>query len=136
MKYSLYVEKKTEYKRDENGNVVYVKNGNKQVPIEREVPAHYSDPISFKASIAMSGGEAEAVEFGIDVSKYSAVITTPNGMLPLTETSIIWHTKEPSYKKNGNIDESSAEYKVVKVSSSINFDRFVLEKRVNNVAKN
>lgn len=135
MKYSLYVEKTTEYKTDEDGNIIYVKNGNKQVPIEKEIPAHYSKPVDFKASIAMAGGEAEAMEFGIDVSKYSAVITTPKELLPLTESSLIWHTKAPKFKKDESVDDSSAEYKVVKVSHSLNYDRYVLEKRVNSIAK-
>lgn len=130
--YSLYQEKTTEYKTDADGNVIYVTVNGKQKPIERELPAHYTDPKSFKASITMRGGNVEAVEFGVDVSNYSAIITTPKGMLDITETSIIWHKSKPKYKKDGSVDESSADYRVIKCTSSLYYDRFVLAQRTNN----
>lgn len=131
MMYSLYQEKTIEYKTDESGNVLYVTVNGKQKPIEKELPAHYTSPVEFKASISMSGHNVEAVEFGIDISNYSAIITTPKGMLPITESSIIWYTSKPKFKKDGSVDESSADYRVARVSSSLYYDRFVLTKKTN-----
>lgn len=133
--YANWSEKTTEYKRDADGNIMYVTVNGKQVPMELVLPARYTDPIAFDASMNMGGGEAEATEFGIDVGDYSAVLTTPKGLVNITETSIIWHESEPTYKQSGEstvVDESSADYHVVKVRSSLLYDRFLLAKRAKN----
>ena len=127
--YATWLEKSTEYQRDENGNIKYVSVNGKDRPIEKEVPAHFSNPIAFEASINMGGKRAEAVEYGIDDSDYSAVITTPTGIVDITETSIIWYTSEPTYKGD-YVDEASCDYHVVKKTSSILYDRYMLAKRV------
>lgn len=133
LKYSLYKEKSVVEKVDANGNKLYVEVKGKKQPITMELPPHYEEPIDFKASIQMSGGNTEPVEFGIDISSYSAIITTPKGMLPITETSIIWFESDVKHKKDGSVDDASADYSVVKKTSSLYYDRYVLAKRVNNV---
>ena len=130
-KYSLYLEKSIEYKTDEDGNPITVKVKGKDVPIEKEIPAHYTEPIEFKASIQMAGGESQAIEFGVNVSDYSAIITTPKGMLPITETSIIWFGTNPTMRPDGFVDEHTADYKVIKKSSTLNYDRYILQRAVN-----
>ena len=127
--YATWAEKSTEYQRDENGDIIYVSVNGKDRPVEKVVPAHFSNPIVFEASINMGGKQAEAVEFGIDRSAYSAVLTTPKGYVDITETSIIWHESEPTYK-DGYVDESSCDYHVVKKTTSLLYDRYVLAKRV------
>ena len=128
--YANYVEGVTEYQRDKDGNIVYVSVNGKDRPVEKVVPAHFSNPVMFEASINMGGKQAEAVEFGIDASGYSAVITTPKGYVDITETSIIWHTSEPKFKGDGTVDETSCDYHVVKKTTSILYDRYILAKRV------
>lgn len=131
--YAVWAEKTTEYKTDADGNIVYVTVNGKQVPIEKEVPAHYADPIPFMASMNMGGGETVTTEFGVAESDYSAILTTPKGLFNITETSLIWHETEPTYKESGTttvVDENSADYHVVKVRSSLLYDRFLIAKRV------
>jgi hypothetical protein len=50
--------------------------------------------------------------------------------LPITETSLIWHDTEPTKDIGGYADGVSADYRIVKVSSSLNFDKYVLKKVV------
>lgn len=107
---------------DDDGNEYQLDTG--------ETKIMYGEPVEFFGNIALSGGEAEAKEYGIDVSEYSAILVLPKGMLPLNETSLVWHTTEPTTDINGNTDEYSADYKVVKVSPSINVNKYVLQKVV------
>ena len=127
--YSSWEEKSTEYQRDENGDVIYVSVNGKDRPIEKVIPAHFSQPIQFEASINMGGKPASFVEFGVDASSYSAVITTPKGLVNITEKSLIWHETEPTFKDE-YVDEGSADYNVVKKTSSQLYDRYMLEKRI------
>lgn len=90
----------------------------------------YSEPIEFKGNIAMSGGEAEAQEFGLNLADYEAVLLVGKNTLPVDETSRIWHTSEPTKDDKGYTDEYSADYRIVKISPSLNFDKYVLKKVV------
>ena len=90
----------------------------------------YSEPIEFEGNIAMSGGEAEAQEFGLNLADYEAVLLVGKNTLPITETSLIWHVAEPTKGIDGNTDEYSADYRIVKISPSLNFDKYVLKKVV------
>lgn len=90
----------------------------------------YSEPVEFYGNIAMSGGESEAVEFGIDLSQYEAILVVSKNTLPITETSLIWRATEPTKGIDGNTDEYSADYRIVKISPSLNFDKYVLRKVV------
>lgn len=133
--YAVYAEKTTEYKKDADGNIIYVTVNGKQVPEEKVLPAHYNDPVPFEASMNMGGGSAEITEFGIDVGEYSAVLTTPKGYVNITETSLIWHETAPTFKTSGGnriVDESSADYHVAKVRSSLLYDRYLIVKRAKN----
>lgn len=90
----------------------------------------YSEPVEFYGNIAMSGGEAEAVEFGLNLADYEAVLLVGKNTLPIDETSRIWHVTEPTTGIDGNTDEYSADYRIVKISPSLNFDKYVLKKVV------
>ena len=131
--YANWQEATKEYKTDKDGNIIYVTVNGKQVPEEKVLPATYSDPIAFYASMNMGGHEAEITEFGVDATSYSAVLTTPKGYVNITETSLIWFESEPKFKQvgvNTVVDEASADYHVVKVRSSLNYDRYLIAKRV------
>ena len=130
MKYSLQVERVPIYATDENGNVIYYEDsdGNK-IPYETgEYTTGYSQPVSFFGNIAMSGGEVNSVEFGIDVSGYDATLVVDKGMIPIDETSLIWHTSEVGYKDTEKtiVDGNTADYKVIAVKPSLNTTKYIL----------
>ena len=90
----------------------------------------YSEPVEFYGNISMSGGEAEAVEFGLNLADYEAILLLGKNTLPINEQSLIWHVTEPTKGTGGNTDEYSADYRIVKISPSLNFDKYVLKKVV------
>lgn len=131
--YSLLLGNVPVYVLDENGNKIidYVDGeGNIYYRETGEYKKLYSEPVSFYGNISMSGGESEAVEFGLNLSDYSAVLITSKDYIPLSETSRIWHETKPEYNLDGTINEFSADYIVVKVSPSLNEDKFILQKIV------
>lgn len=131
--YSLQLGTVPVYVLDENGNKIvdYVDGeGNIYYRETGEYKTLYSEPVSFYGNISMSGGESEAVEFGLNLSDYSAVLITSKNYVPLTETSRIWHENSPAYNLDGTVDQFSADYMVVKVSPSLNENKFILQKIV------
>ena len=130
MKYSLQGERVPIYETDENGNIIYYEDsdGNK-IPMETgEYTTGYSQPVSFLGNIAMSGGEVDSVEFGIDISGYDATLVVDKGTIPIDETSLIWHTSEVEYKDEEKtiVDENTADYKVIAVKPSLNTIKYIL----------
>lgn len=89
----------------------------------------YTDPIEFKANFSLSGGEAKTVDYGIDLSQYDATIVCTKGLLPITETSLIWKDTEPTFKGD-MVDPKSADYKVTKCIPSLNHDKYILTRLV------
>lgn len=130
---------------NKNKQTLYYANQDKTVPIYEEYTDEdgntypldtgetklvYGEPIRFDGNIAMSGGEAEAREFGLNLADYEAVLIMGKNTLPITENSLIWHNTEPTEDIEGNTDEYSADYRIVKISPSLNFDKYVLKKVV------
>ena len=111
-----------DYYEDEDGNRIPIDTG--------ETTIGYENPVEFYGNIALSGGESEAKEFGIDVSAYDSVLVMNKSALPIDETSLIWFESEPQYNADGTVDGKSADYTVVKVSPSLNVDKYVLKKVV------
>ena len=133
MYYSLLLGEFPVYELDSNGNKIvdwtdgtntyYRETGDKQYL--------YSNPVAFEGNIAMSGSSVDRVEFGIDEARYQAVLVVDG--LPLTETSLIWFQTTPVTKtidEKTYADESSADYRVLKVSPSLNVNRYILGKVV------
>lgn len=137
LKYALQIaeipEFETIYYEDEDGN---------QYPIDvkptGKTEVVYSEPIDFMASISMSGGEAEAVEYGLSTVDFQAVLVTERNAVPLKEGALIWHTSEPQLKHieveiddislNGDYPiRTSADYIVVSVRDSLNFTKVILD---------
>lgn len=109
----------------------YIDSDGNEIPLETgETKIVYENPIEFLGNISLSGGESEAVEFGLNLADYEAILVVAKNTLPINETSRIWHNTEPTYNEDGTVNESSADYKVAKVSSSLNVDKFVLKKIV------
>jgi len=131
MYYALFDKEIPVYDLDEDGNIKYIEIDGVMVPVETgETRIVYSNPVPFKGNIAMSGGESQSSEFGLNLSDYSAVLVSDKGLLPINETSRIWNESEPVYGTDGRVDEHSADYTVVKLSPSLNSDRFILKKVV------
>ena len=126
--YSTYSDEIKIYQRDEDGNIVYIEVDGEQIPVEIGTVAGYNKPVSFYANIAMSGGEAEAKEYGFDSSAYEAVLVTTDKSLPISETSRIWHTSRPQYNDDGTVNGDSADYSVLAVKPSLNAVKYLLKK--------
>lgn len=133
MKYSLQDGRVPIYERDENGDIVHIEVDGQKIPVETgEYETGYSAPVDFMGNISMSGGEAEAKEFGMDIGDFDAVIVLEKDAVPITETSIIWHTSPVKYKDEQNtiVDSKSADYAVKRVSPSLNFTKVLLQRIV------
>ena len=92
----------------------------------------YTLPTMFEGNIALSGGEVVNVEFGVDASAYDAVLVLNKNEINISETSFIWSESEPQYKDTEKtiVDPFSADYRVTKVSPSLNQSKFLLAKVV------
>lgn len=92
----------------------------------------YSLPQEFEGNIALSGGEVVNVDFGIDASAYDAVLVLNKNEINITETSLIWADSEPTYKdvEKTIVDPYSADYRVTRVSPSLNQSKYLLAKVV------
>lgn len=131
MYYSLQNDQTPVYETDENGNIIYYTDydGNK-IPLETgDKTIGYGKPVAFKANISMSGGEAEAKEYGLSVADYDAVIVADVNRFPVALGAKIWHKSKPGYKdaEETVTDENTADYSVVKVSESINVVKYILK---------
>lgn len=137
-----YVEEYTDdegnvyYAHDDNGNLIPMTTGERKII--------YSEPVAFDANISEQGGsESEALPYGISTADYEATIVYQRGAYPLTEGSLIWFKSEVEYEYNGEevtitIDdkeitqkipvETSADFRVVKLSDSLNNTLAILEK--------
>ncbi len=133
-----------EHYEDSDGNIIYYydENGNKIPRDTGQTEMIYFTPQEFFANIAMSGGEAEAVEYGLSTEAYQAVVVLAKGSVPLKEGSLIWHTSPVEYEYGGSEIEVevngetvkttdpkavSSDYMVLKSSPSLNVDKFVLK---------
>lgn len=127
LKYALQVGEVPVYERDEDGNIIYIEVDGQKVPVETgETEPGYSNPIDFRGNIAMSGGEAEAKSFGVDISEYDAILLMEKNRIPIDETSLIWHTSKVRYidEQNTIVDRKSADYSIKRVQPSLNFTRY------------
>lgn len=131
--YALYEGEGPEYKLDNEGNRIVLYTDEEGNVIYDETGAtekKYSVPVSFYGNIAMSSGEVQAVEFGVDVSNYDAILVVGKDALPLTETSLIWFYTKPQIDAYGEVDENSADFSIVQIKPSLNETKYIL-KRLN-----
>lgn len=96
----------------------------------------YSLPVEFKGNISFNGGNinfgtgsTDFVEFGISNGDFTAILVMRKGEIPIDDTSLIWFETEPVIV-NGKVDPSSADYKIKKLSPSLNVDKYLLIKVV------
>lgn len=132
--YATYDEEMTVYQTDSDGNTVCIEVDGEQVPVILGTQAGYNKPVSFKANISTSGsenhnsyGEAQTTEYGISLTDYEAVINTTDTTLPITETSLIWHTSKPTYNSDGTVNGDSADYRVLSIRKSLHTVKYLLK---------
>lgn len=90
----------------------------------------YSVPAIFKANISFDSGETRLGEYGLNPSDYNAIISAEKGKLPFNERTLIWFQSEVEYDEDGLVKPETADYRVIAIKTSLNEERFILKKRV------
>lgn len=130
----LFVEEETIYQTDAQGNIVYIEIDGVSVPVEiGKKPSGYlieGEPI--RVNLSTSGGEAEAVQYGVTVSDYSAKFTRTNRIALIDETTLLWES-EPTVNDDGYADGKTADWRVVKISENQNGTAYLLARQENEV---
>lgn len=143
MKYALYLGSVDVVATDYNGNPQYYKDGEGNIIylVTGEKRDIYGEVQDFEANISMSGSEAEAQEYGLSLADYSAVLIISRGAYPIVEGTIIWTKSEVEYDGEESYyttdmqtlirvrspQKVSSDFVTVKVSPSLNFERFILD---------
>ena len=106
------------YERDSEGNIKYdVMPGGEEVPRQiGETPAGYEDPVEFWNSITGTLTEDELQAFGSE-TRSVAKITYKKDEFNFAVGDLIWHNSEV-IRNNGEIDESSADYRVIGIQDT------------------
>lgn len=133
---------------DSDGNEIFFldENGNKKPYETGETKIIYDTPQEFDANIAESGGEAEAQTFGLSVADYEAVALYEKGAYPIVIGALVWHDSEPKCEYDHEVpfeienadrekitvystvpEETSADYRVIKLNRSLSFTRLILK---------
>jgi len=133
--YSLLIGSIPVYKLDENGDKIidYIKDDKTYYVETGKTQLLYSEPVLFKGNISLGGSDVTRQEFGISDDRYEAVLVMNKNEIPIKETSLIWYQTPPATKKIERIDyadDATADYRVLKVVPSLNYDRFILAKVV------
>lgn len=132
--YANYVGEVPVYATDDYGNILTQTIDGETVQVIDSYRQGYSEATEFKANISFNSGETAMSEFGLNPGQYNAVINATKGKFPFDEQTLIWHTSEPEYK-DGVIVPESADYRVIAIKTSLNEERFILKKRVDNDEK-
>lgn len=132
---------------DSDGNEIFFldENGNKKPYETGETKIIYGTPQEFNANIAESGGEAEAQTFGLSVADYEAVALYEKGAYPIVIGALVWRDSEPKCEYDHEVpfeienadgekvtvystvpEETSADYRVIKIARSLNFEKAIL----------
>lgn len=143
MYYALQIGERPIYATDEDRNIKYYEDseGNRYPLDTGETKLLYSTEREFSGNIAMSGGEAREVEYGLDISQYQAVLVCQKDSVPLEEGALIWFNSPVAHEYGGTeveIDTGdeivrttaptavSSDYMVKKVNPSLNCDKYIL----------
>lgn len=128
--YANYVGNVPVYALDENGNIIYTVVDDERVPVIETYKESYGTVTEFEANISFNSGETSMAEYGLDVTKYNAIISTDKGEFPFGEQTLIWHKSTPQYDNDSSVLPESADYRVIAIKTSLNEERFILRKRV------
>lgn len=115
MYYALLIGKEPIYERDDNGNIIYRIHDGERIPVETGYfDDIYTDPIMFFNSISGQLTENELQAFGTQ-NLADAKMTYKRGQYPFKTGTLIWKQSEVKRKENGEIDPSSADFRVMGV---------------------
>ena len=135
--YALYSEDVPIYAYDEEGNILTTEVNGVAVYVVDSYKSGYSAPIEFEANISFDSGETRLGEYGLNTSDYNAVISADKGVFPFNEQTLIWHKSEPKIDAiTGEALPESADYRITAIKTSLNEERFILKKVVNDGTKN
>lgn len=127
--YSRQGEKVPQYRRDLDGNIIYITVNGERIPAETgDMVFSYEDPVKILANIYVTGGQVEYQEYGHDFETFGAMIVCLKGEFPIDENTLIWDETEPVFKQDGTVDIDSADYRVKRATSNINEARYILER--------
>lgn len=132
--YAEALSESEDIKTCDDGSDLYIEVDGEQVPADTGAyTVTYGAPIEAYAHVTPLGSESYArgnkalVEYyGIDVSKYEALIVATKGSLGLNETALVWKEHEPTYLLNGSPDPLSADFIVRRVACSLNNELFLM----------
>jgi len=113
-----------------NSNIMYIDVDGDVEPVVDAYKDDYSVPVRFKANISFDSGETQLSEYGLNPSDYNAIISADKGKLPFDERTLIWFESELEFDKDGDIKPETADYRVIAIKTSLNEERFILKKRV------
>lgn len=131
MYYALHTGIQPVYERNADGTIKYIIVDGVSVPVETGAYEEvYAMPVEFFANISTSGGETQEQEFGLSVSDYDALIVLEQNAIPVTETSLIWHKSEITYKDalHTEVNPNSADYRIVAIKDSLNATKYALKR--------
>ena len=115
MYYALLIGKEPIYERDDNGNIIYRIHAGERIPVETGYfEDKYSDPIMFFNSISGQLTENELQAFGTQ-NMADAKMTYKRGQYPFRTGTLIWKQSEVGRDEDGEIDPSSADFRVMGV---------------------
>jgi hypothetical protein len=127
--YANYAGEIPVYATDDDGNIITTPVDGIDEPVVDSYIQGYETPIEIEANISFNSGESVMAEYGLDIGQYNAVINATKGKFPFNEQTLIWHTSEPIYS-DGHVVPESADYRVIAIKTSLNEERFILRKRV------
>jgi len=89
----------------------------------------YSEPIKFFENISYnSGGDSTIEEYGVSTAEYEAIVTVAKGLLPITETSLIWLHTPLTDGGTGKAIKEDADFRIIRVHESLNQSKYILAK--------
>lgn len=129
LKYSLQDNEWTVGEYDANGEQIIEYIDAEGVIYPNHTEIKWTEPVEFLANIAQSGGEAEAMAYGLSVSDFDASIVCQKGTVNLPIGSLIWHNSEVLYRDAGKtvLNDKSSDYKVLRALESLNTTRYLLK---------
>lgn len=133
MYYSNVIGKRPIYETDSEGNIVYQTINGVDIPKKTgESADQYAEPVEFFNTISGELTEDEMRAFGSE-KLGNAKMTYYKGEYPFKTGTLIWKNAEVKYRKDGSVDEESADYYVVGVlTAGKHFWKCILMETVKN----
>lgn len=107
------------YEKDDEGNIIYdvMPDGERIPRVIGESPEGYYEPTEIWNSITGTLTEDELQAFGSE-AKGKAKITYRKEDINFKVGDVIWKESEVEYNDEGNVDENSADYRVIGIQTT------------------